>query len=269
MSRDKELAFRYDLFISPDWRARFDNLVDQSIKLPSEGRILDVNCGTGAHAIELVERMKGKGDIVGIDPNAERVELARAKALVKKIKGVEFHQASAVSLPFESDEFDMVIGDGSLVHTEEIEDVLAEMIRVAQTDARVVLKMATRSSFNEFFSIYWEALLNAELVDEVWSELEWMINERMIVADAERMAESLGLRKVESFVSREEFQFENGSEFLEAPLVEDLFLADWLAIVPEDRRNVVLARIEEIIERERHDAPFYISIKATLIVGIK
>ena len=48
MSNEKELAFRYDLFITPDWRDRFDTLINQSIKLPAEARILDVNCGTGA-----------------------------------------------------------------------------------------------------------------------------------------------------------------------------------------------------------------------------
>src|SRR5258708_39657420 len=57
----KELAFRYDLFIAPDWRDRFDTLINENIQLPSEGEILDVNCGTGAHAIELAENLRDKG----------------------------------------------------------------------------------------------------------------------------------------------------------------------------------------------------------------
>src|ERR1041384_3281903 len=99
-SNEKELAYRYDLFITPEWRDRFDTLINESIEMPTEGRILDVNSGTGAHAIELAERMGGKGEVVALDPSAERVELARAKAQVKKIAEVVFEQAAALPLRF-------------------------------------------------------------------------------------------------------------------------------------------------------------------------
>ena len=73
MSDAKELAFRYDLFITPDWRDRFDTLINDNLELPLEGRILDINCGTGAHALELAERMRGSGEVIGLDPSAERI----------------------------------------------------------------------------------------------------------------------------------------------------------------------------------------------------
>ena len=149
MSDPKEQAFRYDLFVTPLWRDRFDTLVNQSIKLPLEGRFLDVNCGTGAHTIELAERMKGKGEVIGIDPSAERIAIARAKALVKKATNVTFEQGSASDLPFDSDEFAVVIVDASLLHADEIEDLLVEITRVAQLEGRVILKLTTRGSFDE------------------------------------------------------------------------------------------------------------------------
>ncbi len=90
MSKNKELAYRYDLFVTPDWRDRFDSLINESLTLPTSGRVLDVNCGTGAHAIEISERMRGKGEVIGIDPSPDRIEIARAKAQVKKISGVSF-----------------------------------------------------------------------------------------------------------------------------------------------------------------------------------
>lgn len=265
---NKELAFRYDLFITPDWRDRFDTLVNETIKLPVEGRILDVNCGTGGHAIELAEKMRGKAEVIGVDPDAERIALARAKALVKK-SDATFEQSSATDLPFENYAFSMVIGDASMLRDDQIEDVLAEMIRVAESEGRVVLKLVTHGSFDEFFSIYWEALHEDGLDGEAWGALEELINERRTYTDAEQMAERLGLRKIESVTSKEDFSFEDAETFLESPLVKDHFLTQWLSILPLEKHDEVRRHIASIIERERHDGPFEISIKATLVIGTR
>jgi ubiquinone/menaquinone biosynthesis C-methylase UbiE len=269
MSNERELAYRYDLFVTPDWRDRFDIQVNENIELPNEGRILDVNCGTGAHSIELAEKMKGRCDIVGVDPSAERIMIAQAKALAKKNDNATFEQSSPVALRFDSFEFEAVIGDASMLSDDEIEDLLAEMIRVAQPDARIVLKMTTRGSFDEFFSIYWEALLGAGLADEVWSDLEALIKERRTVTEAEQMAARVGLRKVKSFTTKEDFSFESGEEFIESPIIKDIFLTNWLQIIPEEEREEICDRLVAVIDREKNEAPFDVSIKATVITGVK
>ena len=267
MRNEKELAFRYDLFITPDWRDRFDTLVNESVEIPAEGRVLDVNCGTGAHSIELAERLRGKSEVVGVDPSAERIELARAKALAKKLDNVTFEQGIATGLPFSDYGFGTVIGDASMLAASEIEDVLAEMVRLTEPEGRIVLKLTTRGSFDEFFSIFWEALLSAELIDEVWTALEQLMNDHGTISDTELMAQQAGLRKVVSFTTREEFSFETGEDFLTSSLIEDVVLNDWMTVVPESRRIEVRERIVSIIERERHGAPFEISIKATVVTG--
>ncbi|HMG34672.1 MAG TPA: methyltransferase domain-containing protein [Blastocatellia bacterium] len=269
MLNEKERAYRYDLFISSDWRERFDSMVDDEGRLPNEGRILELNCGTGAYSTELAARLGKKGEVVGIDPIAERVEIARAKAQVQKIENVTFLQGNAVDLPFAGSEFDAVMADGSMTRANEIEDVLAEMLRVAQPDARLVLKLTTHGSFDEFFSIYWEAMQAKGLVDHVWSELEALIKERLTISDLEQLATSAGLRHVETFCRKEEFQFEDADEFLNAPLVGDHLLEDWLDILPEGTRDAILREMAAIIDRERSGAPFDLSIKATLLVGVK
>jgi ubiquinone/menaquinone biosynthesis C-methylase UbiE len=266
-SDEKELAYRYDLFITPDWRDRFDTLINENITMPTEGRILDVNSGTGAHAIELAERMDGKGEVIAIDSSAERVELARAKAQVKKVDEVRFEPSSAPPLRFADREFDGVIGDASLLRPRDIEPLLIELVRVAEVDAPVVLKLATRGSFDEFFSIYWEALHDLGMDDQVWARLEALINERPTVSDAEGMGARAGLRDLKSFTSKEEFAFESGEAFLDSPLIKDIFLDEWLAIIPAAHHEEVRQRIAAIIDRERNDVDFDLSIKATLIAG--
>src|SRR5262249_55432986 len=221
------------------------------------------------HALEIAGRLKDKGEVVAVDSSTERLELARAKTLVAKLQNVRFEQASPRQLPFEPDRFDAVIGDASLAETREIEGILAEMIRVAKPGAPVTIMLATHGSFDEFFSIYWEALMEAGLVDDVWVKLEAMIRERGTVSDAEAMATRLGLRDVQSVTGKEEFDFETGAEFLESPVIADPFLSEWLSIVPPDKRQQVTAAISKVIERERHVMPFDVSAKATLITGTK
>ena len=269
MSNGREQAYRYDLFITPDWRDRFDTLINEKIDLPREGRILDVNCGTGAHAIELSERVKSNGEVIGIDPAAERIEIARAKAQAKETPNVRFEQGIASDLPFESHAFDVVIGDASMLAGDEVEQVLGEMVRVAVPEGRVILKLTTYGSFGEFFSIYWEALYDAGIDGEVWAALERLIDQRLKVTDAEHIAGISGLRKVESFISKEEFGYLTGEDFLESPLINDCFLPQWLEIIPEESRGDIRQRIAAIVDRERHDAAFDVSIKATLITGVK
>ncbi|MFL6214488.1 MAG: class I SAM-dependent methyltransferase [Blastocatellia bacterium] len=266
-SNERELAYRYDLFITPDWRDRFDMLIDENIKMPTEGRILDVNSGTGAHAIELAERMRGNGEVIALDPSAERIELARAKALVKNVEEVIFEQAGALPLRFADREFDGVIGDASMLRACDVEPLLRELVRVAELDAPVVLKLATRGSFDEFFSIYWEALHDVGIDEPVWARLEALINERPTISEAEQMGERAGLRGLQNFWSKEEFAFESGEAFLDSPLIKDNFLDEWLAIIAAERRDDVRRRIAEIIDRERQDVDFEMSIKATLIAG--
>ncbi|HYP27875.1 MAG TPA: class I SAM-dependent methyltransferase [Blastocatellia bacterium] len=269
MSTEKELAYRYDLFITPEWRDRFDTLINENSELELEGRILDVNTGTGEHAIELAGQLEGRGVMIAVDPDFERLEIARAKALVKKVKDLSFEQASATALPFGSGEFDLVIGDASMTPPDQAGRVLSEMLRVAKPGARVILKLVTRGSFDEFFSIYWEALLGLGIVEEVWASLEALIKERPTVSDAVDMARDLGLREADSLSSKEEFLFETGRHFMESPLIRDTFLAAWLSILPEERRAEVYDRIVSLIDRERYEQPFEVSIKATLIAGVR
>jgi ubiquinone/menaquinone biosynthesis C-methylase UbiE len=269
MTDSKELAFRYDLFIAPDWRERFDTVINENIELPLEGRFLDVNCGTGAFAIDLAERVKGKGEVVGVDPDAERINIARAKSQVRKTKDVRFEEGPPTKLPFKNNEFDVVIGDASLLNTSEIENVWSEMIRVGRPEGQVVLKLTTHGSFDEFFSIYWEALHDVGIAEQVWTSLEHLIEERITVSRAEAIAKRSGLSGVESFVSKEEFEFGTAREFLESPLIADWFLSEWMEIVPPESREAVLSKIASIIERERSKAPFEVSIKATVLVGKK
>ncbi len=266
---EKELAYLHELYVATDWGERFAELVDAHVKLPSEGRVLYVASGTGAHALALAVRAARDVTLVCVDESEERLELARAKASVVKSDKVEFRHAQLEALAFEDEAFDLVVGEASLVAPERLPEVLSEMVRVAAPGATVALSVATASSFGEFFSVYWEALTGAGY-DEQAEEVASFIKELPTISDLEAMAAREALEGVESWTSKEEFDFPSGREFLDAPLVSDFLLERWLGSLPdESARAAVLEEVARIIDEDRYEGDFSLSVKATVVVGRK
>ena len=264
---NKELAFLQDLFIAPDWGERFAELIDEHVKLPKEGKALYVESGTGGHAMALHERAGEKVELLCVDENAECLELARAKASATNER-IGFDAARPDSLDLPDDQFNLVIGNASLVSRQRARKMFSEMVRVAAPGGTIALTLPTFSSFGEFFSIYWEALHNNGLLDHE-SEVEQLITELPTISDIEQFAEDEGLTDVQSFTRIEEFDFESGEQFLSSPLVSEFLMHDWLALVPEDRMAALFSEISRLINEERHEAEFAFSVKATLVVGQK
>src|SRR6267378_6450140 len=246
---NKELAFLHELFVATDWGERFAELIDEHLQLPKEGRALYLASGTGGHAIALEERSGEELKFLCIDENEECLELARAKA--KAIKdGTEFRHGTVDHLALPDNRFDIVMGDGSLLHTRRVRAVLAQMTRVAAPGAPVALVLPTFSSFGEFFSIYWEALHNCGLLDHE-SDVEKLITTLPSVSAIEEMAEQAGLEEIESWTRIEEFDYESGEQFLNAPLINDFLMQIWLENLPADSQQPVIAEIGRLINEER------------------
>ena len=266
---EKELAYLHELYVATDWGERFAELADAHVKLPSEGRVLYVASGTGAHALALAVRAARDVTLVCVDESEERLELARAKASVVKSDKVEFRHAQLEALAFEDEAFDLVVGEASLVAPERLPEVLSEMVRVAAPGATVALSLATASSFGEFFSVYWEALTGAGYVEQA-EEVASFIKELPTISDLEAMAAREALEGVESWTSKEEFDFPSGREFLDAPLMRDFLLERWLGSLPdESARAAVLEEVARIIDEDRYEGDFSLSVKATIVVWRK
>ena len=264
---EKELAFLHDLFIAPDWGERFAELIDEHVVIPNEGKVLYIGVGTGGHAIALHERSSKGIEFICLDENAECLELARAKATATS-DSAQFRQAKLDKLDLADNNFDVVIGNASLVPQDRITKMFSEMVRVAAPGAHVALTLPSASSFGEFFSIYWEAMHNSGLIDHE-SDVEHLIMELPAVTEIEKMAEEEGLTEIESWTRIEEFDFDTGEQFLNSPLVSEFLMQGWLATVPDKARNDLMQELSRLINEERHEAEFALSVKATLVLGRK
>src|SRR5947209_7140416 len=168
-------------------------MFNEQIKLPTEGRVLVVNCGTGGHSLEIAVNLSNKGEVVGISSSEEQLELARGKALAARVKNATFEFGEPPILDYKDASFDWVIADATMMMIRyDIEELVKEMFRVLKPGGNAVLELATRSSFDEFFSFYWEALHECGL-EEFTSDVESLITERLLVSEAEAMLKHAGL----------------------------------------------------------------------------
>jgi ubiquinone/menaquinone biosynthesis C-methylase UbiE len=265
---NKELAFLHELFVATDWGERFAELIDEHIKLPKAGRALYVASGTGGHAIALQERASAKLSFLGVDESEANLELARVKAKAAVKNSMEFRKERLERLTLADNQFNLVVGDGSLVHSERVPEMFEEMVRVAAPGVTIALALPTFSSFGEFFSIYWEALHNLGLLDHE-RDVESLITVLPAVSRLEEMVEQAGLENVTSTTRVEEFDYESSEKFLTAPLIADFLMPIWLETLPADSRQNVIDEIGRLVNEESHGLEFALSIKATLVTGEK
>lgn len=264
---NKELAFIHELFVAPDWGERFAELIDEHVKLPKKGAALYVGANTGGHAISLRQRLGNDVSFVCVDENEASVEIAREKGKTAT-EEAEFRVDRLEQLALRDDNFQLVMGDASLVHSERIPRLLSEMARVAAPGATVAIALPTFSSFGEFFSIYWEALHNSGLIDHE-GDVESLITVLPAVSAVEEMAEHAGLEQLSSATKIEEFDFESADKFLAAPLIADFLMPIWLETLPRESHQQVLEEIARLINEESHEAGFALTVKASLVTGKK
>ena len=101
-------------------------------------RVLDVGCGSGVVTRELARRVGPSGRAVGVDPSPAFLAVARELAEAEGLAGrMEFHEGSALALPFPDGAFDVAIAATVLSHTPGGEAAIPEMARVVRPGGRV------------------------------------------------------------------------------------------------------------------------------------
>lgn len=264
-----EEAFLYDLSVAPQWREAFNQILDDEVELPSQGSVLDLGCGTGDYAIGVATSMGARGDVLGIDSSEARLALARAKAVLKQRENVTFRQGSLTSAGIAPESFDLVVADLSWHAPSELASAIRYVREAASPGATVAVLCATRGSFDEFHSIYWEALYRESLL-EYSPLIESLIEARPTTAELESMAKGARLHKVRLVTRKYGLDFSDGGAFLTSPLIANYFLPDWMSLIGQsDERERLLNALPGVIDDARDGADFDVSIKATVLIGVR
>ena len=113
----------------------------RDLDLPAGSRGLDVGCGVGLWALWLAEAVGPSGRVVGIEPEAEKVEAARALVGGKTEPGrLAFTPGDGTAIPLPDRSVDWVWCGDVLHHIVETERALREFLRVVRPGGRIIVK---------------------------------------------------------------------------------------------------------------------------------
>ena len=93
-------------------------------------KVLDVGCGTGRH----LALFHPSNELFGLDLSSEMLACA-----AERVPQAKFLAASADTLPFENDTFDIVLSVRVLQHIQDQEKFVEEMVRVCKPGGQVAL----------------------------------------------------------------------------------------------------------------------------------
>ncbi|HEX8638614.1 MAG TPA: hypothetical protein VF692_11165, partial [Pyrinomonadaceae bacterium] len=132
----------------------------------------------------------------------------------------------------------------------------------------VAFFLPTAGSFGEIFSFLWETLLETDLLEKS-ENIERLITEIPTIEDVLEEAKRLGLTKIEHSTEIEIFEYKNGAEFVDAPLLADFLLPAWLDFLTEKEKTKASKKLAELIDQEDGELTFRFSVKNTLFSGEK
>ncbi|HKJ36268.1 MAG TPA: bifunctional demethylmenaquinone methyltransferase/2-methoxy-6-polyprenyl-1,4-benzoquinol methylase UbiE [Solirubrobacterales bacterium] len=145
------------------WRER---AADRAELEPGDSA-LDVACGTGDMAFELLRRVGPEGRVVGSDFSERMLDLAREKrderlAAASADRRPIFEWGDALELPYDAGSFDAVTVGFGVRNFSDLDRGLAELVRVLRPGGRLVILEITqprRPPLSTFFSLWFDRLV--------------------------------------------------------------------------------------------------------------
>lgn len=259
---EKELAFLRDLYVETEWTRRFTEMVDKHIDLSDSENLAYLNCGTGGHALLLDEKFGETVDIFATCSSETELSIAADKAAAVSSR-VDFS-----CVRFEDDSFDSVLADATFIRPPDVGAAIIDAARIARTGGDVAVFLISHGSFGEVFSLFWELFFN-ENDPGRGAITEDLIAQIPTETRLESLAEAAGLVNIQTKTQIEIFEYENGTEFVGAPLVADFLFPLWFESLDEDEKDDVSKKLAQMIDEENRDLSFRFTVKSTLLTGEK
>ena len=166
----EKLARIYDQEILPIWTHRFGRMLLRGLELRENAQDLDVACGTGFPATEILRRMDASSRLIAIDGASPLLDVARRKVKEMLEEGLQasvFFRTESASprLSFADDVYDLVVCNLGLAEMPNPEAAIADFARVTKPGGEVRCTLPLEGTFQEFYDIFREVLIKHDKHD--------------------------------------------------------------------------------------------------------
>jgi len=268
----EKLARIYDDEILPVWTSRFGRMLLRGLEPKEKAQILDVACGTGFPATEILRRMDEGSRLIAIDGASPLLDVARRKVKEMSDEGLKanvfFRSESATpKLSFADDVYDLVVCNLGLAEMPDPEAAIADFARVTKPGGELRCTLPLEGTFQEFYDIFREVLIKHDKHDAL-NRLNQHLAIYPTPEDCAQWLANAGL--VDTRVEVEEFSllFKSSREFFFAPVIESGPLATWKATAGRGQEmQDVFWYIKEAIDAYFGGRAFQITVQAGCLIG--
>jgi ubiquinone/menaquinone biosynthesis C-methylase UbiE len=169
---DRRINYGGYRYMEGRW-AKIANVMIEHYGLKAGDRILDVGCGKGFLMFDFTQVLPGI-EVQGLDVSTYAIE--NAKPEIKQL----IEHGSATSLPYEDDEFDLVISINALhnLYAHELDPALREMERVGKEKYLCVESYRTEEEKANL--LYWQVTCEQFNTPDEW---EWWFKQTGYTGD--------------------------------------------------------------------------------------
>lgn len=169
-------ADTYEEFFVPAVFGEWPAQLIAAAQIQAGQKVLDVACGTGVLARDVLDRVGSAGGVAGVDINEGMLAVAKRIA-----PDIDWRQEAAEALPFENGHFDAVVSQFGLMFFADKVAALKEMLRVLRPGGHLAVAV-------------WDTLENTPGYAQITSLLQRLFGEE--TANGLRAPYSLGDKAV-------------------------------------------------------------------------
>ncbi len=260
-------AALYDAHVVPRYSALFGRLLLAEVPTRERTQVLDVGCGTGYPALEVMRRLGEGGRVIAVDPDAALIDVARRRGLDDAGRRIFFKVENAEQLSFGDEVFDAVIGNLALGAFEAPERALAEMLRVLVPSGQLVLTHALAGTFEEVLDMFRELSLKHD--DAAMAQrVERLVARYPSPSTLEAVVAAAGFEDVR--VRAEDFQIAFGSaaEIFADPMIRLVALPEWRWLAGfEQGSETVLDQVQRTLDTYFGGGPLSLRVCAGVVTA--
>ncbi len=245
-STEQEAAF-FDTVIVPRWSTLFGRAIATRIPKGTRAQVLDIGCGTGHPAFDILHKLGDGGRVIAIDRDHALVDLARRRALEEAGRRIFFKIESAQNMSFGDDVFDIAVGN-LVMGTSADDEILAELLRVLAPGGRLFLTRPLTGTFDEVLDMFREVAVQQDDT-RLARRIEQLAGQRPTREAWQSQLEAASFEEV--LVDEEEVRlpFHNAREVFTDPMLQAIAMPEWrLLSEGQPGRDPILEQIEKRLD---------------------